>query len=51
MITSVVGELHWLPTQIGSLFLDNEDHYGIEYWHDMIAKNEKDLINAQTPKK
>ena len=37
MITSVVGEYHWLPTYVGSLFNDDLDHYGLEYWYNVVV--------------
>jgi hypothetical protein len=33
MVKSVVREFQWLPKEIGSLFIDGQDMYGIEYWH------------------
>jgi hypothetical protein len=50
MITSVVGEYHWLPTYIGSLFIDDLDHYGLEYWYDIVAKTNKEIETINTVK-
>ena len=48
MIKQIVLELKWLPNQIGSLFIDNVDYYGLEYWFDAVQKMLKEL---NTPKK
>lgn len=48
MIKQIVLELKWLPNQIGSLFIDNVDHNGLEYWFDAVQKMLKEL---NTPKK
>lgn len=36
MIKQIVFEMKWLPNQIGSLFVDDRDHLGIEYWFEAI---------------
>lgn len=36
MVKSIVREFQWLPKEIGSLFIDGQDMYGIEYWHEDI---------------
>lgn len=33
MVKSVVREHKWLPTQIGSLFIDDADYNGLEFWY------------------
>jgi hypothetical protein len=38
MINQIVFEMKWLPNQIGSLFVDNQDYLGIEYWFDAIEQ-------------
>lgn len=43
MIKQVVLELKWLPSQVGSLFIDNIDYRGLEYWHDEVYKMLKAL--------
>lgn len=32
MIKTVVREHHWLPDQIDSLFTDEHDFHGLEFW-------------------
>lgn len=32
MIKEVVREHHWLPNEIGSLFIDSQDYLGLVYW-------------------
>lgn len=39
MIRSVAREFNWLPKDIGSLFLDDIDYLGLEYWY-------KDILEA-----
>lgn len=43
MIRQIVLELKWLPNQIGSLFIDNVDYNGIEYWFEAVQKILKEL--------
>ena len=50
MITSVVREHHWLPSQVGSLFVDNIDHYGLEYWYNDVMKVTNELTATPKPK-
>ncbi len=49
MITSVVREHHWLPAQVGSLFLDADDHYGLEYWYNDLVEVNEELKTIQPP--
>lgn len=48
MIKQIVLELKWLPSQVGSLFIDNVDYNGLEYWFNAVQKMLKEL---NTPKK
>lgn len=42
MVISVVREYKWSPNEIGSLYLDDADFFGLEYWYkDVIA-----IVNA-----
>lgn len=50
MIYSVVMQLRWLPDKIDSLFLDAQDHWGLEYWYDNVDKYAKQLKKAATGK-
>ncbi len=43
MIYSVVMQQGWLPSQIDSLFLDNQDHWGLGYWYDNVKQYAKEL--------
>lgn len=43
MIVSVVREYKWLPNQIGSFFIDDNDIYGIEFWYNDVMKQVKAL--------
>lgn len=36
MIKQIVLELKWLPNTIGSLFIDDKDYLGLEYWYDTV---------------
>jgi hypothetical protein len=47
MIHQIVLELKWLPTTIGSLFIDSQDYLGIEYWYDAVYK----MLKQVEPKK
>ena len=49
MIKQVVLELRWLPSQVGSLFVDNIDYNGLEYWYETVQKMLREL--APKPKK
>lgn len=48
MIHQIVLELKWLPSQVGSLFVDDIDYNGLEYWYHAVKKMLKELT---TPKK
>lgn len=39
MIKTVGLELHWLPKDIGSLFVDG-DYESLEYWYNTIKNRE-----------
>lgn len=43
MIISIVREFHWDPITIGSLFIDNKDEFGIEFWYEDIMKTSQQL--------
>lgn len=48
MVKSVIREHSWLPKEIGSLFIDNQDYEGLEYWYDDLKELESKL---KLPKK
>ncbi len=50
MVKSVVREFQWLPTEIGSLFIDGIDYLGLEYWYNDVAEVSKEL-KQKTAKK
>ncbi len=50
MIKQIVLELKWLPNTIGSLFIDDIDYLGLEYWHDAVQKMLKDLRKQKKDK-
>ncbi len=50
MIYSVVMQLRWLPYEIDSLYLDGQDHWGLEYWYDHIEEYSKKLETAAKAK-
>jgi hypothetical protein len=49
MIVSVVREHHWTPDVINGLYLDDADHFGLEFWYNDIKKVSEEL-NKQTKK-
>lgn len=46
MVKSVVREHKWLPTQIGSLFIDDADYNGLEFWYNDC----KEIQESMKPK-
>lgn len=50
MIKQIVLELKWLPNTIGSLFVDNQDYLGLEYWYDAVQKMLRELNNPKKKK-
>ena len=46
MIYSVVMQLRWSPYEIDSLYLDDQDHWGLEYWYENIKDYSKQLETA-----
>ncbi len=44
MIKQIVLELKWLPKDIGSLFVDEIDYLGIEYWYNEVYKMLKKVM-------
>lgn len=46
MILTVVRQLHWPPSIIGGLFLDDEDYEGLIYWYNDVCK-----VNSELNKK
>ena len=41
MIKSVVREHHWSPSEFKSLYLDDADFFGLEFWfNDVVEVNE-----------
>lgn len=49
MVTTVVREHHWSPTEINGLYLDDIDHFGLIYWYEDIKSMIADLKNKQKP--
>jgi hypothetical protein len=47
MIKSIVREHHWTPNTINDLYVDDMDHFGIEYWFDDV----KEVSDSLKPKK
>lgn len=43
MIKSVVRSHHWTPETIDGLYLDDADHFGLEYWFDDVLAVDKSL--------
>lgn len=41
MIKSVVREHKWLPKDLGSLFIDEQDYRGLIYWYDDVIEMHK----------
>ena len=41
MIKSVIREFHWLPKEIESLYLDDTDFLGLEYWYNDVKEVNK----------
>jgi hypothetical protein len=35
-IKTVVREHHWSPDIIDDLYIDDKDHYGVEYWYNDV---------------
>jgi hypothetical protein len=50
MVKSVVREFQWLPTEIGSLFIDDADYLGLEFWYNDIVQVAQEFKN-KNPKK
>jgi hypothetical protein len=46
MIVTVVRQYSWTPTEIGRLYLDDEDYLGLEFWYNDVIK-----INSEMKKK
>jgi len=43
MIKSIVREFNWEPKTIGSLFIDNIDYLGLEFWYEDVLQTSKEL--------
>lgn len=46
MIYSVGMQLRWSPIKLGSLFLDSQDYWGLEYWYNNVKTYTKQLKDA-----
>lgn len=46
MVDTVALEMKWLPKDLGSLFIDDEDMYGLVYWFNRIQKMIKRIETA-----
>ena len=52
MIRAVVRVYQWTPKDFESLYLDDADFFGLEYWYnDALAYVEETRIAAQPKKK
>ena len=43
MLKTVVREHHWPPEVFGGLFIDYQDHLGLEFWYNDIDEVNKEL--------
>lgn len=50
MIKTVVREHHWTPAIIESLYLDDTDFLGLEYWYNDVCET-IEKIKSTKPKK
>ena len=46
MIFSVGMQQKWLPEIIDSLYVDAQDHFGLEYWYDNVKKYAQQIETA-----
>jgi hypothetical protein len=46
-----VRDLHWLPNELGSFFIDNIDELGLEFWYDDIEETTPKTPAPDTTKK
>lgn len=42
---------NWLPTEMGSFFIDNMDEFGLEFWYDDIKETMPKPTTAPDKKK
>jgi len=49
MIKTVVREHHWTPAIIESLYLDDTDFLGLEYWYNDVRETNENL-KSKIPK-
>jgi len=47
MIVSIVREHHWTPEVINGLYLDDADHFGLEFWYNDIKRVTEELKKEQ----
>ena len=45
MIKSVARQYHWPPDKIESLYVDDTDFFGLEYWYNDALEIEKEIRN------
>jgi hypothetical protein len=38
IITTIIQHFNWLPTELGSFFIDEVDELGLIYWYNYIEK-------------
>lgn len=43
MVKSVVREHHWAPSEVGALYFDYQDYYGLIYWYEDVKEVDKEL--------
>ena len=42
MVKTVIREHHWPPSEVGGLYFDDLDFYGLKYWYnDAVECNEQ----------
>ena len=47
MVATVVFEFGWLPTQMGSFFIDSADMRGLVFWYDKVIEEHRRIANAK----
>lgn len=43
MVKSVVREHKWTPQVINSLYLDDTDYFGLEWWYNDVCKVNEEM--------
>ncbi len=50
MMKSVVREHKWLPEIIDGLYLDDADHFGLEFWYNDVKQMNDELKERYSKK-